>query len=161
MQAQKPNNLFILGLMMVFGLLLAVWPMEQWSQFRPAWIVLLCAYWVLALPYRIGLGTLCLLGLVQDIVEGTLLGFHALSLVFIGYICLLSYQRLRNYAPWQQAFWIFVLVGLQQMIGNWINSLSGHEYAGLGFLWPAFTSALIWPLFYKTQQWLRRRYRVA
>ncbi|MDN3638908.1 rod shape-determining protein MreD [Simiduia curdlanivorans] len=160
MQAPKPNNLWVLPLMLALGLLLAVWPMGSWSIYRPAWIVLLCTYWVLALPYRVGLVSLCLVGLLQDIVEGGMLGFHALSLVLIGYVCLLSYQRLRNYAPWQQAGWVFVLVGMQQVIGNWVNSLSGHEYTGLDFLLPALTSALCWPGIHRSQQWLRRRYKV-
>ena len=93
--------------------------------------------------------------------EGALLGQHALALVLVGYVCLLSYQRLRNYAAWQQAAWLFVLVGVQQLVGNWVNSLSGHEYYGLGFLWPALTSDLCWPLIMRSQQWLRRRFRIA
>lgn len=147
--------------MLVLALLLAVWPMGNFSQLRPEWVVLLCVFWVLALPYRIGMGSLCAVGLLQDLVEGSLLGTHALSLVLVGYVCLLSYQRLRNYAAWQQAGWVFVLVGMQQVIGNWVNSLSGHEYTGLGFLWPALTSALCWPLVYRSQQWLRQKYKIA
>ncbi|UTA48807.1 rod shape-determining protein MreD [Simiduia sp. 21SJ11W-1] len=160
MQAPKANNLWLVGVLLVVALLLAVWPMGLFSQYRPAWVVLVCVYWILALPYRFGLGALCTVGLVQDVITGSLLGYHALSLVLIGYVCLLSYQRLRNYAPWQQAGWLFVLVGMHQVVGNWVNSLSGHEYQGLGFLWPAFTSALCWPLLYKLQQVVRRRYRV-
>lgn len=160
MQPARANNLWLPALMLVPALLLSVWPLGSFASYRPEWVLLLSAYWVLALPQRIGLGVLCCVGLLQDLIEGSLLGHHALPLVLIGYICLLSYQRLRNYAAWQQAGWLFVLVGVQQVIGNWVNSLSGHEYSGFGFLWPALTSALVWPLVLRSQQWLRRRFKI-
>lgn len=161
MQAPISHNLFMIVPMLLLMLLLAVWPMGQWSMLRPEWVVLLSVYWLLALPYRLGLGVLCVIGLLQDLIEGSLLGHHALALVLIGYVCLLSYQRIRNYAIWQQAIWVFVLVGVHQLIGNWISSLSGHESRGLSFLLPALSSALFWPLIYRSQLWLRLRYQIS
>jgi rod shape-determining protein MreD len=161
MEPAARNTWSMIAVSFVIAMLLAVYPISiEWRWVRPEFIALLGIYWAVYLPHRIGPGVLWILGIVQDVVEGTPLGLHALGLVVIAYICLLSYQRLRSFETWQQAFWVFVLVGIHQLFGNWVHSLSGNESAVFLFLLPALSSALCWPIQVYLLDKLRLRYRV-
>lgn len=161
MTALSLGNRILLLLSLLLGLLLTVYPLGDIGRWwRPEFVVLLAIYWVIAKPQELGPFIMWLLGLLQDLIEGTLLGQHALGLVLVVYICLLSYQRLRNYALWQQSTWVFVLVGIHQLFGNWAYSLTGNAAQNLSFLLPALSSALCWPLLVTGLNRLRTYYRL-
>jgi rod shape-determining protein MreD len=152
--------LLIIGSFLV-ALLLAVYPLPMsWRWWRPELVLMVSIYWISVFPLTISLFFLCFLGLYQDLLEGVPLGQHGLSLVIVSYICILSYQRVRNFAVWKEAGWIFVLVGLAQLPGNWVQSMAGRPLTGLYFLAPALTSALIWPFLRMILDSLSRHYRV-
>ena len=69
-------------------------------------------------------------------------------------------QRLRLFAPMQQALMLFVLVGTHQLITQWVQSLQGGGAASFAFLLPALTSALVWPLLFALLRRARRYYEV-
>lgn len=117
-----------------------------WAWVRPELVVLVVIYWTVTLPDHVGVGMAFLMGLVQDVLENALLGHHALALVALAYVCSLSYRRIRNFALWQQSAWVFVLVGIHQLLWNWGSTFSGRTADSLIFLLPALTSALLWPL---------------
>lgn len=118
----------------------------EFRWLRPEFVALLVIYWMMALPHQLNAGLAWCAGLLQDVIEGAVIGEHALALVILAYICQLSYRRIRSYAVWQQACWVFVLVGIHQLFCNWVNSLSGYQAPPLLFLVPALFSALLWPL---------------
>ena len=74
---------------------------------------------------------------------------------------LILYQRLRVYSLWQQAGVVFMLVGINQLICQWVQNLEGMSALPLLFLLPAFSSALLWPLVLHILRGLRRHYRVS
>ncbi|MDQ2075119.1 rod shape-determining protein MreD [Marinimicrobium sp. ABcell2] len=151
----------VIGAVLV-ALLLAVYPLPlDWRWGRPAFLLLLVIYWSLIVPGRTSLTLVWCLGLVQDLITGTPLGQHALGMVIVTYICLQSYQRVCNYGLWQQACWVFVLVGISQLTANWVYTMSGGNAPGLYFLLPAFTSALLWPFCYRLLEHLRHRFAVS
>jgi rod shape-determining protein MreD len=144
------------------AMLLSVFPLPlalRW--WRPEFVLMIVIYWMYVLPLHTSLLALCILGLFQDVLEGTPLGQHGLSLVIVAYVCVLSYQRVRNYSLWQQSCWVFVLIGIAQLIDNWVQAISGRPVSGLEFLLPAFASACCWPLCFLALEYLRRRYRIA
>jgi len=112
---------------------------------RPEFILLLVIYWTIYSPQYLGLGTVWLLGLFQDILELSLLGLNAIGMLLIAYILHLVYQRLRNYVFWHQALWVFVLVGVFQLFSNWLNGFMGHSADNPIFLLSAVFSGLLWP----------------
>lgn len=119
---------------------------SDWLWFRPEFVVLVVIYWTIALPEQVGVGAAFIMGLIQDVLENALLGQHALAFVVLAYVCSLSYRRIRNFAVWQQSVWVFVLVGIHQLMWNWGSTFSGRTADSLIFLLPALTSALVWPL---------------
>lgn len=146
----------------LLALCFAVYPLPldlRW--WRPEFVVMVAIYWVFTLPLRTSLLLLCVLGLFQDLLEGVPFGQHGLSLVIVAYICLLSYQRVRNFSVWKQSAWVFVLVGIAQLTDNWVQAMSGRPLSGIVFLYPAFASACFWPLCYLGLEYLRRYYRIA
>ncbi|SDJ66050.1 rod shape-determining protein MreD [Microbulbifer yueqingensis] len=150
----EPNNRWFIGVTVLLALLLSVMPLPyQWLWFRPAFVALIVIFWINRMPQSLGVGFAWLVGLLEDFATGAVLGTHALALGALAYFCLLTYRRTRAFNPAQQLMWVFVLVGIHQVIGNWVHSLAGKPVPGLVFLWPALTSALLWPL---VTPWLDR-----
>ena len=109
---------------------LAVLPLPQWLQWgRPEWVALTLIYWCIALPQRVGIATGLVLGVGLDVLEGAVLGQNAFALVVVALLSLILYQRLRVYSLWQQAAVVFVLVGINQLICQWVQNLEGARRA--------------------------------
>ena len=158
--AGKTAFITLMGISLLLGMLVAVFPMSnQFSLLRPELVCLLVIYWIMSAPQHFGVVFAWLIGLLQDFIEGTVWGGHALALSVIAYICLVSYQRIRNYAIWQQTVWVFIFVGTHQVIVNWVQGLSGYHAAVHMLLLPAVVSALCWPVVVWALQHLRLNYR--
>lgn len=158
----SPGNAgWVIALSLVVAELFNVFPLPFWAQWgRPEMVALVLIYWVIAIPERVGIIVAWLVGLTQDIVEGAPLGQNALALAVLAYLALLLYQRLRMYTPLQQAGVIFMLVGLNQILCNWVQTLTGAVTPDMLFLLPALVSALIWPLLSEFLRLIRRAYAV-
>lgn len=151
----------IILLTFLIAYLLAVIPLPAWLIWaRPEWVALALVYWTIALPHRVGIATGMVLGLGLDVLEGAVLGQNALALIAVALLSLVLYQRLRVYSLWQQASVVFMLVGINQLICQWVQNLQGIGAGSLLFLLPAVTSALLWPLALHVLRGLRRHYRV-
>ncbi len=147
MPASRLNLYAAVGISFLMALVLSVYPLPMdWRWWRPEFVLVVAIYWVFFMPLTVSFSFLCALGLFQDLLEGVPFGQHSLGLVIVAYICILSYQRVRNFPLSRQAAWVFVLVGIAQLVDNWVQGMAGRPLSGVQFLYPAFTSALIWPL---------------
>ncbi|GAA6132861.1 rod shape-determining protein MreD [Halopseudomonas sabulinigri] len=154
------SSLVIIFTLLV-ALLLSVMPMpEPFNLGRPMWLALVLAYWVMALPHRVGLLTAWLAGLVSDVLFGQLFGQHALVMTLIVWQLLLLHQRIRRFPLWQQSLVMLPVFGIAQMVLLWLNSLSGNRPPTLLFLLPALVSAILWPWVHTLLQGVKRRFRV-
>ncbi|SDS95037.1 rod shape-determining protein MreD [Halopseudomonas sabulinigri] len=154
------SSLVIIFTLLV-ALLLSVMPMpEPFNLGRPMWLALVLAYWVMALPHRVGLLTAWLAGLVSDVLFGQLFGQHALVMTLIVWQLLLLHQRIRRFPLWQQSLVMLPVFGIAQMVLLWLNSLSGNRPPTLLFLLPALVSAILWPWVHTLLQGIKRRFRV-
>lgn len=153
---------WVILLTLMGALLLSIVPLPLWATSgRPELVAMVILYWVIALPQRVGIGVAWAVGLLQDIVQGTPLGQHAFALSVLAYLALILYQRLRMYGPVQQAAVIFILIGMNQLLCNWVQTLTGTHSPNLLFLLPALVSALLWPLLSAFLRLLRRTYYVS
>jgi len=151
----------VILLTFIAAYVLAVVPLPAWLQWgRPEWVALTLIYWTIALPQRVGIVTALLLGLGLDVVKGSVFGQNALALVVVALLALLLYQRLRVYSLWQQSGVVFILVGINMLICQWVQKLEGLSLLPRLFLLPALTSALLWPVILHVLRGLRRYYRV-
>jgi len=143
------------------GYVLAIMPLPPWLMWaRPEWLALILIYWTIALPHRVGVITAVILGVLLDVLEGSVMGQNVLSLGVVSLLSLILYQRMRVTNLWQQAAMVFLLVGINQLVCQWIQNLQGVAAQSLLFLLPAFSSALLWPIVLLILRSLRRHYEV-
>lgn len=104
----KNNRLFqsfVITLSFIFALIMEIvpWPIN-FEGLRPAWIILVLTYWILAIPNIINIGTAFVVGLVWDLSLGSILGEHALFLSLYAYLVASNYVVIRNLSLWLQSF---------------------------------------------------------
>jgi len=158
---RSAQGTWVILLSFVVALLLAVYPLPvalQWA--RPEFVALVLIYWVIALPQRVGVVMAFTMGLVLDVLEGATLGQNALSLSVVAFLSLLLYQRLRVFDIWPQAAVVFLMIGTNQLLVQWVQNLKGVGAQSLLFLLPALLSALLWPVVLNVLRFLRRHYAV-
>ncbi|MBZ5486634.1 rod shape-determining protein MreD [Halomonas aquamarina] len=138
--------LVVVWFSLVLALCLEVMPLaEGWQVFRPEWIGLMLIYWCMRVPDRVGVFHGFVLGVLLDLIEGTALGQHALILSLLAFLCALVYPRFRAYSLVQQSVLVLVLLGLVQLVEQWLRTLTGEFSIHLSFLIPSLISAFLWP----------------
>ena len=100
------------------------------------------------------------IGLVLDVMHGSILGQHAFGLAFVAYVAVQYHQRLRVFPPVQQAVFVAALVFLYLVMMLWIYNLLGSVHYGISYVFAALTSALLWPWLFVILRDVRRRARV-
>jgi rod shape-determining protein MreD len=161
MVGPKANGQGIIVATLAIAILLSVIPLPDWARWaRPEWVAMVLIYWVIALPHRVGIGAAFLTGLMLDMVEGSSLGENAFALAIVAYLALSLYQRMRMYAFWQQSGIVFVLIGLNQLLCHWVQTLTTKVVPTLLFLLPALVSALLWPTAMLLLRKIRRQFAV-
>lgn len=155
------SGLGVIAASFLVAAVLAILPLPQWLLWgRPEWVALVLIYWCIALPHRVGVITALTVGLGMDVLEGAVLGQNAFALAVLALLSLLLYQRMRVFSLWQQAGIVFVMVGMHQLVCQWVQNLEGAGARTLLFLLPALSSALLWPGVLHLLRKLRRHYRM-
>jgi rod shape-determining protein MreD len=161
MGEREQHGLWIVWASFLVAYVLAVVTLPEWLLWaRPEWVALVLVYWTIALPHRVGLLTGLVLGVGLDTLEGATFGQNAFSLMVLSLLSLILYQRLRVFSMLQQAGTVFILIGINQLICQWVQNLQGRGTPSLLFLLPAVSSALLWPVVFHLLRSLRRHYRV-
>jgi rod shape-determining protein MreD len=124
--------------------------------FRPEWLMLVLIYWCMTIPDRIGIFIGWLLGLVLDVMYGSLLGQHAMALAIVAFLVNIFHLRVRVFPLWQQSFMVFLMAIVYLTLTAWVRGLAGEFPITWGYWMPALTSALVWPLIYIILRDLRR-----
>jgi len=146
---------------LLFALMLEALPLPgNLIWFRPEWVLLVILYWVIALPFRIGVGVAWVLGIMVDLLQGGVLGHHSLSYIIITFICAVFHQRLRMYHTWQQGFFVGILVGLSQLMDFLIDYYSGNAKPTFMIFIPALVTGALWPWSFIVLRSIRRMYSI-
>jgi len=142
------------------GLLLAIAPLPAWlAPARPDFLLLLVIYWSLSAPHIAGLLFAWLCGFGIDVLQGPVLGQHALAFLVVGFLTHKRQLQLRIYPVAQQAAAVFVLLLVYQFILFWLDGVVGSPVTSWLRWLPTLTGALAWPLFSASMDtWIRRRY---
>ena len=159
------NGLWVIVITFIVALILMMMRLPnplpwQLGYLRPDWVGLVLFYWAIALPRHVGIISAWMLGISVDVLVGSLLGQHCISMMFIVYVASKLHQRLRMFAIWQQSLMVFVIIGGARLINILLEYLLGiSEWHSL-YLLPAFISALLWPLVFMVLRSLRRFFGV-
>ena len=155
------QQLTLLCLSFVLALYLYLIPLpEQLVNFKPQWFVLTFIYWNIAIPHRIGVLLTIGLGLILDIIEGDILGRHAVAFLTVHLICVFGYQRFRVFSNFQQCLLIFGIICIYLAIFYWFGTLFKNTGNSIAFLGSALSSAIIWPLVFSFLRFFRRKYKI-
>ena len=162
MLGQQQHGYWVIWFTFFLAFVFAMIPFPLWLAWaRPEWLALAVVYWTIALPHRMGILTALFLGVLLDVLEGSVIGQNALSLGVVALLSQVLYQRMRVTNVWQQAAMVFLLVGINQLVCQWTQNLQGVAAPSLLFLLPAVTSALVWPVVLHVLRALRRYYEVS
>lgn len=138
---------------------------ESWPQWlgwmRPAWMVLVVFYWVMALPHRIGLITAWCIGLLADVLFADPLGVNGICLAALTFVTWSFYERFRMYSVAQQGALVFLVVLAMELLRLFAQMVARHGDISWMVLWTAVTSTLAWPLVYLVLRRLRRQFDVS
>lgn len=112
---------------------------------RPYWVALVLIYWTLEVKGSVSLGAAFITGLVLDLLSGSLMGMHALSLVIMVYLVQRFRARLRFFPPWQQALAILGLLVNDRIILIWITILLSEPVPTWELWLPPLVGMAFWP----------------
>ena len=141
------RQVIIIVISFLVAFMLTIFPLPEWAEWlRPPWVWLVLIYWSLAEPYRVGFLTAWVVGIVTDVLTGTLLGEHALVFVLASYFILRFHARIRHFYFWQQSVVVLLVVFFYQLILFWVQGMI-DQLPTSGLYWLASLSSLIaWPI---------------
>lgn len=159
---QPPQNYWAIAATFVLALTLTIIPFPSWAlAWRPEWTTLVLIYWCMALPQRVGVVSGWIVGLIQDVLVGTLLGQQALSLAITAYFILQIHRQLRIYPLYQQMAIIFLVILISDLPHLWVRGLQGHPPRDFEFMYPILTSLALWPWVFTGLRMWRRNLQIS
>ena len=147
---------------LLVALVLTVLPLPASVEaMRPYWVALVLIYWHLESGRLHDLGPAFALGLLVDVLTGSLLGRHALSLVILNFLVGRFRNRTRFFPPWQQALAVGALLLNDRFVNLWIVGLLEQTWPGPGFWLPPLVGMALWPWLFLLLDALRSKRRGA
>ncbi|MEF3083619.1 rod shape-determining protein MreD [Luteimonas sp. SMYT11W] len=152
----RRRNPWILPASLFVALLLGLLPLPPGLQpFRPFWLALVVAYWVIEDPDRAGLGFAFSMGLIADLAFGGLLGEQALRLVMMAFILQRFRSQLRFFPVAQQALAIGGLLLNDRIISAAIHVALGVPQLPWTYWLAPLIGMLLWAPLYLVMDALR------
>ncbi|NKN32628.1 rod shape-determining protein MreD [Marichromatium bheemlicum] len=146
MSESRPRGSWLIGLSLLTAFCLTILPMPvEFEALRPQWVALVVVFWSLHTPERAGVFSAFGAGLALDVVSGTLLGQHALTLSLLAYLVVELHQRIRIFPMWQQTLFVWVLLLAERLLTLWVLGATGQPMPGLSYWLPTFLGLILWP----------------
>ena len=143
----NPLPLTAIGLSLIGALFLYSLPLHgELAFWRPPFVLLVTAYWLLVQPQHVGITFVWLTGLLLDFLYGNVIGQNALAMSVTAYLLKTQEYRVRQLSlPFQCLAALFIVLLYQTL---WVSTRLISEDIVLGWrvYYPALSSALIWPL---------------
>ena len=156
----RTRNGWVLPVSLLLALLLGLVPLPDTLQpFRPYWLALVLAYWLLEAPERVGPGVAFAIGLVADVAFGSLIGEQALRLVVLAFILDRFRARLRFFPLSQQAATIGVLLLNDRVINAVVHVVLGVPQLPWSYWLAPLVGMVLWAPLHLLLDTLRLRRR--
>ncbi len=158
---QNNRSRLVIGITFLVALILSILPGPDWAEpFRPDWVGLVLIYWCMATPQRVGVGAGWTVGLILDVLYGSLLGQQALAMTLLAFLTLKLHLQMRMFPRWQQAVTVLVLVAINHLLVLWVRDMVVHAPVQWSYWTSSIVSMLIWPWLFVILRDVRRRARV-
>jgi rod shape-determining protein MreD len=144
MSRNDSTRLMHASMLMALLLSLIPWP-PMMLMLQPHWVALMVAYWSLNAASSRAMYLAFAYGLLLDILMGSLLGKHGMSLVALSFLVTKSARQLRMTSVGQLLGMVLVLLFNDIIIRAIIDWVSYGYTPTAGDLLPLLTAALIWP----------------
>lgn len=156
------HSFFAVVTTLIIAFILALLPMPDWTVWlRPAWVLMVLIYWAMMMPNEVSVGTAWMTGIVMDLMNGTLLGEHALALTIVIYFVSRMHIRLRMFPMVQQGISVCIFVMLYQFIIYCIQGFIGELPSSHLYWMSSLTSMLLWPWLFVIMRDCRRWFKLA
>lgn len=140
-----PANRGFIAFTLVLAFVLNVLP---WGKITwiPDFLGLVLVFWNIHQPRKVGIGIAFLFGLIMDVHDGSLLGEHALAYTILSYGAISLHRRVPFFGASGQMVHLLPLFLVSRLVILLVRLALGAPTPGWSFLYPALTSALLWPL---------------
>ena len=150
---------FFIILSLIVAMMLTILPLPFWAGWaRPLWVPAVVFYWALALPDRFSIVAAWCVGILLDVLLGTLLGENALGLTLSVFVISKLFTRIRLFPMWQQVGVIFLLSLCHLTLIFWMQGLIGQPPLTWQFWIPSISTGLLWPWLFFLMRDYRRRF---
>ncbi len=156
--SSRTRSQLILASTFLVALIISLVRWPDWAQsFRPDWVGLVLIYWCLAIPHRVSIGTGWAVGLVEDILYGSLLGQYALAKSVIAFMAVKLHLKIRMFPRWQQAVVVFLMLLTGQVMVAWIKAFTDQASTTMPYFSPSIVGMVLWPWLFVILRDIRRR----
>lgn len=156
------NNGIIILFSLLIALVASIMPMPlKVDAFRPDWVLIVLVYWSLALPNRVSVLTAWVMGLLLDVLLGSVLGVHAAAMAISVYISAVNFQKIRNFSVWQQSLIVGVIAALYHLLVFWMQRMLTDIVFLPSYLYPVVTAMVIWPWVFLLLRKVRRHFKIS
>lgn len=159
MSRSRGSPAWLLVSIVVASVLTVIALPEPLRVLRPFWLAMIVIYWTIEAPEHHGLGFAFLLGLLQDVLVGTLLGEHAFRLAIISFIVLRFRSRMRFFPMWQQALAVGALLLNDRVVVLLLRAIAGDFLIDWRYWLAPMVGAALWPWVFLLLDDLRARGR--
>jgi rod shape-determining protein MreD len=129
------------------ALALAVLPLPALLEsLRPDFLVVVVLYWSIEAPRAGGLSLAFFAGLALDVINGVVLGQHALALTLMSAWATHLRLRIRVFSMLTQCLTIFALLTGYQFVLFWIDGATGNPVTTFSRWLAPVIGAFLWPL---------------
>jgi rod shape-determining protein MreD len=144
-QLLLPANPWFIGLTLVGALAVHMLPLGAHAA-MPDMLALVLVFWAAHQPRRVGVVLGFLFGLLMDVVEGSLLGQHALAYALMGYAAGAMHRRLSWFSLPEQVLHVLPVFAGGTLVMVVARLLAGDSLPGAWIFAAPVLQALLWPL---------------
>lgn len=143
-----PVRGWFIVLTLAASLLLNLIPLGR-HPFVPDWVALVLVFWCIHQPTRVGMGAAFFIGLLMDVVDGSVMGQHTLAYVLLAFAAVGLSRRILWFSLTLQALHVLALLLGMQLVMLAARLTGGADFPGLPWFLGSFLSATLWyPLTY-------------
>ncbi len=139
----RPARPGFIRLTLVLAFFLNLLPTSFWPWF-PDWVALVIVFWSVRSPLVVGTGTAFVLGILMDVVDGSLMGQHALAYVLMSYASRVMAHRILWWPLKQQLMNILPIIFIGACLQVLVRWFAGDELASVWYFLQPMVTALLW-----------------
>ena len=139
----RPARPGFIRLTLVLAFFLNLLPTYFWPWF-PDWVALVIVFWSMRSPLVVGTGTAFVLGILMDVVDGSLMGQHALAYVLMSYASRVMAHRILWLPLKQQLMNILPIIFIGACLQVLVRWFAGDELASVWYFLQPMVTALLW-----------------